>query len=256
MRAALIACGLATLAACHDLPDLGTCGNGIVEQAHGEACDDGGESATCTASCELKCTASAGIASYVDVGRDRTGKAVFCPDASYRCGIDGVCRAPAGAFEQLAALVPFDVTTPPVISDVDDDGLVDLVGTSMTRISVRFGSTTGTPLGEVVIQDAPFSDAPYAIFDLPANRPDADQPGTVMAIPTEGVALLRSDGGRFTPELDLPFQIPRSIGEVQGIVVRDPDPAIGDVPIAVQSKSATPSIFLARVAVGLPPLPM
>ncbi|HEX8111162.1 MAG TPA: VCBS repeat-containing protein [Kofleriaceae bacterium] len=253
MRAALIAGGLAMLAACHDLPDLGTCGNAIVEQAHGEACDDGGESATCTASCELKCTASAVIASYVHVGLG--GKAEFCPDASYRCGHDGVCRAPSGAFEKLAALVPFDVATPPVISDVDNDGVVDLVGTSMTKISVGFGST-GTPLGNVVIQDAPFSDAPYAIFDLPANRPDADRPGTLMAIPTEGVALLRSDGERFTPQLDLPFQIPRSIGEVTGLVVRDPDPAIGDVPIVVQSTSATPSITVARVPVGLPPLSM
>jgi hypothetical protein len=254
MRAAVLACGLATLA-CHDLPDLGACGNGIIEQAHGEACDDGGETATCTASCELKCTDSAVIASYVDVGPDRAGEAVFCPDASYRCGIDRVCRAPSGAFAPLAASLPFDVTAPPVTSDVDNDGLLDLVGTSMTRIYVRFGST-GAPLGDVVIQDAPFADAPYAVFDLPANRPDAGQPGTVMAIPTEGVALLRSDGERFTPELDLPFEVPRNIGEVQGIVVRDPDPAIGDVPIAVQSRSATPSITVARVAVGLPPLPV
>ena len=253
---ALIAAGLATLAACHDLPDLGTCGNRIIEQAQGEACDDGGETATCTARCELRCTASAVIASYVDVGPDRTGKAVYCPDASYRCGSDGVCRAPSGVFEPLAASLPFDVTAPPVTSDVDNDGLLDLVGTSTTKIFVRFGSTTGTPLGEVVIQDAPFSDAPYAIFDLPANRPDPDQPATVMAIPTEGVALLRSDGARFTPELDLPFEAPRTLGEVQGVVVRDPDPAIGDVPIAVQSKSATPGIIVARVAVGLPPLPI
>jgi hypothetical protein len=254
MRAALIAGGLAMWAACHDLPDLGTCGNGIVEQAHGEACDEGGETATCTASCELKCTDAAVTASYVDVGG--AGRAAYCPDASYRCGSDRVCRAPSGVFEPLAALVPFDVTTPPVVSDVDDDGLVDLVGTSMTRIYVGFGSAAGPPLGNVVIQDAPFSDAPYAIFDLPASRPDADGPGTVMAIPTEGVALLRSDGERFTPELDLPFEIPRDFGEVQGIVVRDPDPAIGDVPIVVQSKSATPSIAVARVPVGLPPLPM
>jgi len=42
---ALIAGGLAMLAACHDLPDLGSCGNRIVEQANGEACDDGGDSA-------------------------------------------------------------------------------------------------------------------------------------------------------------------------------------------------------------------
>lgn len=256
MRRALIACVLVALAACHDLPDLGSCGNGIAEQAFGEACDDGGESATCTASCALRCTPSQLIASYVAVSADLHGNKLYCPDASYRCGADLVCRAPSGMFAPLAAPAPFDVTTPPVISDVDNDGVPDLVGTSMTKIYVGFGSTTGTPLGEVTLQDAPRSDAPYAIFDLPANRGDVMQSGTMMAVPTEGVALLRSDNERFTPELELPFEPPMNIGEVQGLVVRDPDPAIGDVPIAVQSQSLTSSIIVARVPVGLPAIPM
>ena len=253
MRRALIACGLAALAACHDLPDLGTCGNGIVEQAYGEACDDRGASATCTATCELTCTSSAVVASYVAVGTDAKGNPRYCPDASYRCGVDGICRAPSGKFAPLADPLPFDVGGSPVLGDLDNDGLPDLVGTSATSIVVRFGSPTGTPLGEVVAQEAPSSDAPYAIFELPANRPDPMQSGTMIAIPTEGVALLRSDGERFTPQLDLAIPV---AGETQGLVVRDPDPAIGDVPIAVQSASMNSSIAVVRPPIGLPGIPM
>ena len=193
------------------------------------------------------------VASYVAVGTNAKGSTVFCPDASYHCGVDGICRAPSGRFEPLAAPLPFDIGGSPVLGDIDNDGLPDLVGTSATSIVVRFGSTTGVPLGDVVVQEAPSSDAPYAIFELPANRPDPMQSGTMIAIPTEGVALLRSDGERFTPQLDLAIPI---AGETQGLVVRDPDPAIGDVAIAVQSSSMNSSIAVVRPPIGLPGIPM
>jgi hypothetical protein len=262
MHRVLIACGLAALAACHDLPALGSCGNGIVEAARGEACDDGRDSATCTATCELKCLSSAGDAAYVPVGTDASKNPVYCPDASYQCGHDAVCRAPSGRFAPLeASSLAFDVSAPPVTGDVDNDGVTDLIGTSETSIFVRFGSGSA-PLGEVVVQEAPFADAPYAIFDLPANRADKAQPGTMIAIPTEGIALLRSDGERFTPQLDLPFKnLGGLIGglgavdSIQGVVVRDPDPALGEVVIAVQSRSMTAGILVARVPVGQPAIP-
>jgi len=252
MHRALIACGFAAVAACHDLPDLGSCGNGIVEQANGEACDDHGASATCTATCELVCTSSAVIASYKAVPT-ADGKTGYCPDLSYRCGLDGICRAPSGKFKPLANPLSFDVAGSPVLGDIDSDGLPDLVGTSPTNIFVRFGSSTGTPLGDVVVQEAPSSDAPYAIFELPVNRPNPMQSGTMIAIPTEGVALLRSDGERFTPQLDLAIPI---AGETEGLVVRDPDPTIGDVAIAVQSSSMNSSIAVVRPPIGLPAIAM
>ncbi len=252
MRRVLLAFCLAALAACHDLPDLGSCGNGIVEQATGEACDDRGESATCTIKCELKCTSSAVTAAYVAVGSNASGE-LYCPGASYHCGLDGICRAPSGKFAPLTSPLPFDVTGSPVLGDIDDDGLPDLVGTSPTNIFVRLGSPTGTPLGEVVVQEAPSSDAPYAIFELPVNRPNPMQSGTMIAIPTEGVALLRSDDERFTPQLDLAIPI---ADETQGLVVRDPDPTIGDVAIAVQSASMNSSIAVVRPPLGLPGIPM
>jgi hypothetical protein len=253
MRGALLVCGLAAMAACHDLPALGTCGNGIAEAANGEACDDGGPSATCTASCELACTASAGAASYIPVGTDASGQDAYCPDASYRCGADAICRAPSGRFAPLAAALPFDVAGSPVLGDIDNDGLPDLVGTSATSISIRFGSTAGTPLGALVVQEAPSAQAPYAIFDLHPGKTDPVQSDTMIAIPTEGVALLRSDGERFTPELDLnPVNLPILTSDTLGLVVRDPDPALGDVVIAIQSRSATPSITVVRPPVGQP----
>lgn len=256
MRWAPITCGLAALAACHTLPDLGTCGNGIVEQGNGEACDDGRETSTCTATCELKCLSSADGTSYVNVSVDTTA-AIYCPDASYRCGTDSICRAPSGKFEPLATSLPFEITGAPSISDVDLDGVSDLVGTSMTNLYVRFGSTSDTPLGEVTIQQAPFSDAPYAIFDLPTMVSGVKQLDTMIAIPTEGVALLRSDGERFTPELDLQtLQNLPITGELLGLAVRDPDPTIGDVPIVVQKTSDTSSIAVVRPPAGLPPIPV
>jgi hypothetical protein len=256
MRGALLACGLAALAACHDLPALGTCGNGIVEAAYGEACDDGGPSATCTAACTLACTNSA-AGGYVAVGTAPSGGTAYCPDASYHCGADTICRAPSGRFAPLAAALPFDIGGSPVLGDIDNDGLPDLVGTSATSISIRFGSTAGTPLGALVVQEAPSSDAPYAIFDLHPGETAPVQSNTMIAIPTEGVALLRSDGERFTPELDLnPINLPMVSSETLGIVVRDPDPTVGDVVIAVQSRSANPSIGVVRPPIGLPGIAM
>ena len=40
--------------ACAELPELGTCGNGVVEASGGEACDRGADP-LCSATCELLC---------------------------------------------------------------------------------------------------------------------------------------------------------------------------------------------------------
>jgi hypothetical protein len=251
LQRARIACVLAAVAApaagCHDLPDLGTCGNGIAEAAIGEACDEGGDTTTCTAACELKCTPSAARPSYVEVAPER-----FCPDAGFSCGLDRICRAPSGAFAPLAPAQPFDVSGSPVLADVDNDGLDDLVGTSATNIYVRFASTRGAPLGDLVVQAAPSSDAPYAIFDLEPGATDTPGSGVVIAVPTEGVAILQSDGASFVPQLDLSIPV---TGETRGFVVRDPDPALGDTVIVIPRRSANSSIPVVRVPIGAPGQP-
>ncbi len=256
MRARGLSCALAALlaAGCHDLPDLGTCGNGIVEEANGEACDDQGDSATCNATCELKCTPEPEGASYVPAVLDAEGEPLlYCPDARHRCGADTICRAPSGAFEPRASAVPFDVGTAPVVGDVDNDGLLDLVGTSATNVYVRFATTTGAPLGEVVVQEAPSSEAPYVIFDRDPGGSDPNRSDLMFAVPTQGVALLRSDDERFAPELDLPIPLPLPPGTVtsppRGLVVHDPDPLLGDVVVAVHGGSANAEIKVERVEV-------
>jgi hypothetical protein len=243
------ACAAAAMlaAGCHDLPDLGVCGNGIVEEANGEACDDGGPSATCTASCTLQCMAmDKAPSSYVLVDSINN---LYCPDASYRCGTDLICRAPSGTFQAVSPPQAFDVNNAPVVGDVDNDGLVDLVGSSPTKIYTRFASTFGDPLGEVIVQDSPSSDAPYAIFDRDPGRRDPMQSNLEIAVPTEGVALLRSNGERFAPELELPLAV---TGQTAGLVVRDPDAQIGDVIVTIESQSATPTIRVTRNEVKSP----
>lgn len=252
--AACVPCVLVALiaAACHDLPDLGTCGNGIIEEANGEACDDGLDSDTCTPRCELRCTAEPAGEAYVEVATAelplRDTAAVYCPGARYRCGTDGICRAPSGRFEPPAAALPFDVEGSPVLGDVDNDGLLDLVGTSATNIYIRFASTEGAPLGDAVVQDAPSSDAPFVIFNPRPDDRDPMQAHLRIAVPTEGLALLRSDGERFTSELELPIPVT----ETFGLVVRDPDPAYGDVAITVERASRTSDIEVQRIEVPSP----
>jgi hypothetical protein len=246
----------ALLAGCHDLPDLGTCGNGIVEAGNGEACDEPGVDTgaePCTATCELRCL-EAPRDGYVVVGVRGMGgmgmeaKSLYCPGDEYRCGSDNVCRAPSGRFEELGPTLPFNVGGAPTTGDVDNDGLPDLVGTSATNIYIRLTSTTGAPLEQVIVQEAPFADTPPVIFDPRPAMGDGVRSDLLFAVPTEGVALLQSDNERFAPELELPIVIDM---DATGVVVRDPEVALdlGDVVVAVARVSPTPTIVVGRVPV-------
>ncbi|HWO19484.1 MAG TPA: hypothetical protein VNO30_11940 [Kofleriaceae bacterium] len=258
MRIAHVLCAAAAAAlavlfaaGCHDLPDLGTCGNGIVEEANGEACDDPRDHDACTDKCELQCASRALTASYVDVkdGDDQESK--FCPSDAFKCGSDNICRAPSGFFEKLGPALPFNIGDAPTTGDVDNDGLPDLVGASATNIYIRFASTTGVPLDQVVVQEAPSSDAAPLIFDPRPNERNDVRSDLLFAIPTEGVALLQSDNERFAPELELPIGIDL---DAIGVVVRDPDPVLdlGDVVVSVARASPSPTITLGRVPVLKP----
>ncbi|HSK03956.1 MAG TPA: VCBS repeat-containing protein [Kofleriaceae bacterium] len=253
---AIAALAAFTAAACRDLPELGTCGNGIAEESNGEACDDEGESETCTATCELKCMSTAVDARYVDVATAATpvpGAApVFCPGNEYRCGTDLICRAPSGFYAPLGPALPFDISAAPTTGDVDNDGLPDLVGTNPGRIYIRFASTIGTPLGEVVIQEAPSSDGPPVIFDPRPATQSAIRSELLFAVPTEGIALLQSDDERFAPEPEVPIALQGD--NAIGLVVRDPDlvKRHGDVVVAVEVASPTPEIAVGRARVPAP----
>ncbi len=244
---ALAALAVFAGAACHDLPDLGTCGNGVVEEANGEACDDRGDSDACTAACELKCAASALDASYVELAAE-----TFCPGAEYQCGSGRICRAPSGFYEPLGQALPFNVGAAPTTGDVDNNGLPDLVGTNPGNIYIRFASTIGTPLGEVIVQEAPSSDGPPVIFDPRPATQNAIRSELLFVVPTEGIALLQSDDERFAPEPEVPIEIQGD--NAIGLVVRDPDPAErhGDVVMAVVVASPSSSIAVGRARVPAP----
>lgn len=246
--AATTALAAALAAGCHDLPDPRTCGNRITEEANGEACDDGPiGSDACTPACALLCTETAFTDAYVEVGPKQ-----FCPGVEFRCGGDGLCRAPSGRFAELSDALPFNIGDRPTTGDVNNDGLADLIGTSTTSLYVRFASDAGTPLGQLLVQDAPSSDAAPLIFDPRPNTRSEVRSEILVAIPTEGIALLQSDDERFVPELELPITVPGA-GAV-GLVVRDPGPPdrFGDVVVSVTQASTGPEIEVARVEVQAP----
>jgi hypothetical protein len=96
------------------------CGNGIVEV--GEDCDS--SEASCVA-CAVVCTA-----------------ATDCPTSAYTCGIDARCHAPGGVLHQGQTAGPF-AANDYRITDLDRDGIGDVVGASRSSIVVRYGAASG-----------------------------------------------------------------------------------------------------------------
>ena len=119
---ALITGWIAGLTACttFDAVPRGVCGNGIVET--GEDCDS--SDATCIA-CAITCTTAAD-----------------CPNDAYSCGTDDRCHAPGGTVGQGQIAGPF-AANDYRITDLDQDGLGDVVGTSRSSIVVRHGAASG-----------------------------------------------------------------------------------------------------------------
>ncbi len=97
--------GLLAMSACTEFPALasGECGNRVVEA--GEDCDI--DSPECNESCRLIC-----IQDTCDVGRV--------------CGRDGICRAPADAFEVPQLLLQSNPLSF-VVGDFNDDGLDEVL---------------------------------------------------------------------------------------------------------------------------------
>lgn len=115
----LMACVAVT--ACTDFApvDRGVCGNGLLEP--GEDCDS---SAASCVRCAVTCSAKAD-----------------CPTADYECGVDGLCHAPGGGFDQPRSAGTFQADELRV-TDIDHDGIGDAVGLSRTSLVVRHGEAT------------------------------------------------------------------------------------------------------------------
>lgn len=210
--AALALTVLALAAACSDLEPIeaGRCGNRIVDV--GEACDEGGATALCTAECRLSCiTEGTPPADYVDNPEDAIAGG-FCP-LGQACGVGDLCAAPSGRF-RLASQFELDVAQAEA-GDVNGDHIADLVSTSATELRIFFGDADGPPLASTNIQPAPSATGPFLLADL-------DESGGVdMAIPTDGGIVPFFDTDETLQHHPAPtLQVPRegNVAAVDGLV--------------------------------------
>ncbi len=226
MRAVLVAM---LLSGCHDLPDLGTCGNGIIEATNGEACDgDIGGNDTCNDRCELSCQTAPVTDAYVKVGTDATSGALYCPDERMTCALDRVCRAGGGQFSTPGDLQDFNVRFT-AVGDFDGDQIDDLIGSTATSVVVRFGTDRGGALLASYSQPAPAGQAPPAFFDRDPLTAPSGVSQLAMAIPNDGIGLLTSNTESFLADLDTTFNLTNFATRVP-LIVEEPPRAGGNVP--------------------------
>jgi hypothetical protein len=206
------------LTACTDFPEPGACGNGIVEPALGEGCDDGGDTDLCSDLCEVKCLDSEAGGEVPD-GYTGTSTATqepryLCPPG-FACGVDEVCRAPSNAFHANLEPFVFDVDRAE-LGDVNNDGIADLIGVGASAIRVRYGAEE-TPLFDEFSLPSPRITGQSAIVDL-----DGDD-STDLAVPVvDGVTFLKSDDGYPFPELVGTLDEYFDVGpDIKGAVVVD-----------------------------------
>lgn len=154
----IFACAVGLAAGCTNFiaVDEGTCGNLVLDV--NEDCDGFaalGEGTACGApatgnGCFYTCDADAGE---------------VCPDG-WGCGSDDRCRRPSGAFEPSPDS-PFDFDVIDfAVGDLDGDGASDLVGNSVTKISVRYGNADGEFESALdVLTSPPRGPVSFAKFD-------------------------------------------------------------------------------------------
>lgn len=160
----------ATACTSFDSIDRGVCGNGIVEA--GEDCDS---SETTCVRCAVVCQT-----------------AEDCPNDAYTCGTDGLCAAPGGelASRVVAGAFPVDDVT---ITDIDRDGIGDVLGVSTTSLSIRFGDSNGRLERAQSVLTPPHIAAP-AFGDI-----DGDGATDVAFASADGLVAYGSQFGALAP---------------------------------------------------------
>ena len=222
----------ALVAGCAELPDEGVCGNRLIEPALGEACDDGADSALCTASCELKCVSGvpAGYTEVdaVDVDGDGIDEQVSCPVGS-ACGWDLLCRRPSGLFATASEGFQFAFDAQQLgLADTNADGLTDLIGLSATTIRIRYGDPD-QPLELDYAESSPIVGGQVALVDVPTDDGVVERALHVPSV--GGVVEYRFADGVPVPEITLAFAIPngselpdegRDLQRLRGVLRGDP----------------------------------
>jgi hypothetical protein len=168
-----VAIAAALLAGCTNLPELGVCGNGVAEPANHEDCDD--DEPGCGETCRFTCT-----------GDDT------CREPGHACGVDGICRRAAGV---LTAVSSARMDVPLLaLTDVDGDGIDDLLGGGHGVLDVIFGAVDGG-LDRRLAAGLPWSDVGGLETQI-ASVPFA--PGQVgIAVPVAGgigITVATADG--------------------------------------------------------------
>lgn len=172
MRLVLALLAWCIAAACTDFApiDRGVCGNGILEE--GEDCDSSDPSCS---RCAVTCSADAD-----------------CPTADYTCGVDGLCHAPGGALGQPHTAGTFQASELR-ITDIDRDGIGDVVGLSRTSVVVRHGD----PSAQLATTDSivtPTQTGPAAFGDL-----DGDGSLDLALTTADGLVSYASPYGELVP---------------------------------------------------------
>ena len=174
---------------CDSLPDLrpNQCGNGVLEPTIGEACDSKVDE---TLGRDLACGEADSVGQCRYVCADAT-----CP-TGWECGLDRICREPAGRF----ALGPTGIVTlfAPMfaLGDIDADGREDLVVHANREVSAFFGDGGGGLVQRFDVTATP------ATGRLVAHDVTGDAGIDVLAPLREGLLVLRGRGDRtLAPEV-------------------------------------------------------
>jgi hypothetical protein len=146
------------------------CGNGIVET--GEDCDS--TDSSCIA-CAVVCTT-----------------ALDCPNSAYTCGADDRCHAPGGTVGQGVVAGPF-AANEYRITDIDQDGIGDVVGVSRSSIVVRHGAASGQ-LSVIDSALTPTQTGPASFGDL-----DGDASLDLSITTPDGIVAYTSPYGTLSP---------------------------------------------------------
>ena len=178
-------------AACSETTiDRGVCGNGVVEP--GEDCD--ATDPRCS-SCGITCTTTEDCLAY-----DASGGT-----EGFVCGPDFFCHAPSGVFE-----LDGEVVTPLNsyrVTDVNADGVGDILSQSQTAVSVVFGDDTS---GAGVLQTSSIL-TPAALGPATYGDLDADGKLDVLMPTADGIVAYTSPFG-----LPSPFPFPSLVSADMG----------------------------------------